>query len=144
MSGRYPIHKSWCRVSHDGPCLQEDQPKMKTRKDVAELLYKIVVGAEFQQAHARVTKETEYLRDMGQKEYAHDDQNALANFDRTGAELELEPTKVLWIFWKKHADGVLSWINGFRSQREDVRGRINDMIVYLVLLRALIDREEGK
>jgi hypothetical protein len=26
MSSRYPIHKDWCHVSHDGPCLREDQP----------------------------------------------------------------------------------------------------------------------
>jgi hypothetical protein len=23
---RYTVHKPWCRVSHDGPCLREDQP----------------------------------------------------------------------------------------------------------------------
>lgn len=26
MSGRYPLHKPWCSVSHDGECRREDQP----------------------------------------------------------------------------------------------------------------------
>lgn len=117
---------------------------MKTREDVANLLVEVLIGMEFQQAYERVSQEVNWLREQGQKEYAHDEQNALANFDRTGEDTETSPFKVLWIFMKKHSDGVLAWINGHRSQREDVRGRINDLIVYLILLRAMIDREEEK
>lgn len=104
---------------------------MKTRKDVAELM-------------ERVFAECQKTRDAGQKEYAHDDKNALANFERTGAELNIPREKVWYIFAKKHWDGVLSYINGHRSQRENVRGRLLDLIVYLILLWAMIDDDEAK
>ena len=74
---------------------------MKTRKDVAELM-------------DRVFKDCQGTREQGQKEYAHDEQNALANFERTGKDLGIPREKVLWIFLKKHTDGVLAWINGHR------------------------------
>jgi hypothetical protein len=99
---------------------------MKTRADVAKLMDEV-----FAQCQA--------TRDAGQKEYAHDEGNALRNFEQTGAELQIPREKVWYIFAKKHWDGVLAWINGHRSQREDVRGRIKDMIVYLVLLWAMVD-----
>lgn len=83
------------------------------------------------------------LREEGQKEYAHKDGNAFANFERTGAELEIPREKVLWTFAMKHKDGIAAYINGHKSQREDVRGRINDLIVYLFLLRGMVDENEG-
>lgn len=104
---------------------------MKTREDVRLLM-------------DRVFAELQETREAGQKEYAHDESNALANFERTGKDLGIAREKVLYIFAKKHWDGVLAWINGHRSQREDVRGRIKDMIVYLVLLWAMADDEEDQ
>lgn len=85
-----------------------------------------------------VFTECRQLRDAGQKEYAKE-LDALSNFNRLADELNLDRKQILWTFLKKHYDGVLSYINGYQSQREDVRGRINDMIVYLVLLRAMIE-----
>lgn len=83
------------------------------------------------------------VRNVAQKEYAHSDEEACGNFKRIGAELGLDPKVVLWVYFKKHLDGILAHINGFKSQREDVRGRIKDARVYLVLLRALIEDEEA-
>lgn len=90
----------------------------------------------------QVFAECQKLRDAGQKEYAHEIENALRNFEQTGKDLGLPREKVLWIFAKKHLDGTLAWINGHRSQRESVRGRINDVIVYLVLLRCMVEDDE--
>jgi hypothetical protein len=104
---------------------------MKTRGDVAKLMDEIFT-------------ECQKTRDAGQKEYAHSESNALGNFERTGEDLKIPREKVWYIFTKKHWDGVLAWINGHRSQREDVRGRIKDMIVYLVLLWAMVDDEAEK
>lgn len=82
------------------------------------------------------------LRDAGQKEYAHDEGNAFANFERLAEDLGLDRKQVLWVYLRKHLDGILAFIRGHRSQREDVRGRINDAIVYLTLLRGMVDAEE--
>lgn len=98
-----------------------------TKAQVAELM-------------GRMYQEEQSTREAGQKEYAHDEGNALANFERAAALFDgLTREQVLWIFLQKHLDGIVAWINGHRSQREDVRGRIKDARVYLTLLRAMVE-----
>ena len=92
-------------------------------------------------AHQVFSTEIMALREAGQKEYAHDEGNAFANFVRAGEDLGLDSKHVLWIFAMKHRDGIVAWLRGHHSQREDVRGRINDLIVYLFILRGMIDAE---
>ena len=48
------------------------------------------------------------------------------------------------IYLMKHIDGICSWINGHKSQREDVTGRITDCIVYLCLLYGMSQGKEHK
>jgi len=82
------------------------------------------------------------LREAGQKEYARKKANAFANFERIADDLSglgITREAVLWVYARKHIDGIASYLEGHDSQREDVRGRINDLIVYLLLLRAMID-----
>ena len=78
----------------------------------------------------------------GQAEYAHG-QDAFDNFKRLAGMLNLEKEEVLFVYMQKHLDGIASWIKGHRSQREPVQGRIDDAMVYLLLLRAMADEEEG-
>ncbi len=75
----------------------------------------------------------------GQKEYAHKAVNAFANFERIAERLGPPHTRetVLVTFYEKHIDGIHSWIQGHRSQREKVRGRFKDAVVYLVILAAM-------
>jgi hypothetical protein len=91
-----------------------------------------------------VFAECRELRKAGQKEYAHADENAFANFEDDSREAGVSRETVLSIFANKHWRGIRAWIKGHKSQREDVRGRINDMIVYLCLLRGMADENEGK
>lgn len=88
-------------------------------------------------------EECRSLRKAGQKEYAHQDDNPFRNFETLAAELNLSREKALWVYFRKHTDGILAYINGHKSQRESVRGRIKDSIVYLVLLAAMIEEEES-
>ncbi len=81
-------------------------------------------------------------REAGQKEYAHDEDNAFANFQRLAADLDMDQKKVLWVYAMKHRDGIASYLNGHTSQREDVTGRIKDLIVYLFLLWCMIEEEK--
>jgi hypothetical protein len=82
------------------------------------------------------------VRSDGQKEYAHDDDNAFANFDRLSERLGIPREKILWIYLTKHIDGILAHLNGHRSQREPVQGRCKDAIMYLCLLWGMV--EEGE
>ena len=86
-----------------------------------------------------VLEQIKETRDSGQKEYARTEDNVFANFDRVGWCLNISREKALMVYLLKHIDGISSYIEGHRSQREDVSGRIKDAIVYLFLLWAMVD-----
>jgi hypothetical protein len=83
-------------------------------------------------------------RDAGQKEYAHDKDNVFANFERVANALDTTKEKVLMVYLLKHIDGISAYANGLKSQREDVRGRLTDAIVYLMLLWGMVAEESIK
>jgi hypothetical protein len=83
------------------------------------------------------------MRQEGQKEYAQDDENIFANFERVGSRLNIDRKKALMVYLLKHIDGISSFVNGHVSQREAIGGRITDSIVYLNLLWAMIN-ENGE
>tara|TARA_R100000306_G_C4301526_1_gene105356 strand:+ start:148 stop:411 length:264 start_codon:yes stop_codon:yes gene_type:complete len=84
------------------------------------------------------------VRAAGQKEYARKNNNAFANFERVGENLNIQREEVLLVYLLKHIDGICSFVKGHKSQREDVRGRLTDAIVYLCLLWGMINEEEEK
>lgn len=84
------------------------------------------------------------MRAAGQKEYARNKNNAFANFERIADNLNLNKKEVLLVYLLKHMDGISSFVKGHQSQREDIRGRITDAIVYLCLLWGMIEQEENK
>ena len=82
-------------------------------------------------------------RKSGQNEYAHEADNVFANFDRIADALDTTREKVLMTYLLKHVDGIKAYVNGYKSQREDVRGRLADIIVYSMLLWGMI-KEKGE
>ena len=84
------------------------------------------------------------MRAAGQKEYARKNSNAFANFERVGKNLDISREEVLLVYLLKHIDGICSFVKGHKSQREDVRGRLTDAIVYLCLLWGMINEEEER
>jgi len=76
-------------------------------------------------------------RDAGQKEYARTSENVFANFERVADYIGITREQVLLTYLLKHTDGITAYVNGHKSQREDVYGRIIDSIVYLLLLRGM-------
>lgn len=102
----------------------------------------MMTQAEVEVVMRTVFDECQKLRGAGQAEYARTAENALANFERVAQHLGISREQVLFVYMFKHIDGITSFINGHRSQREDVRGRINDVIVYMILLRAMIEDKD--
>ena len=82
------------------------------------------------------------MREAGQAEYAHDEGNAFANFERIAEQTGLQREEVLFVYLLKHMDGISSYIQGHRSQREAVMGRIVDARVYLALLAGMVTENE--
>lgn len=103
---------------------------MATQKQMAEVMEKVF-------------DELRDLRQAGQEEYARREEEAFSNFQRVGESLGLDQKQILLVYLEKHIDGIHSYVQGHKSQREDVRGRICDAMVYLTLLRGMIDEEEG-
>ena len=91
---------------------------------------------------SEVFKQCLQTHEKAQKEYTLEAGDAFDNFKRTGADLALAQEKVLWIFFKKHLDGILNYINGHQVQRESIHGRIVDAINYLALLDGMIIEKE--
>ena len=99
-----------------------------------------------------IIPEIKKTRSSGQKEYARTEDDVLANFKRIGDTLGLPPDKIISVYMLKHLDGVLSHIDGYKSQREHVTGRLTDIMVYCCLLWASVvdnnpsedGRSEGK
>jgi hypothetical protein len=102
-----------------------------------------MTSKELHEVMESIFEECRCLRKQGQKEYSRDEDSPFANFKRIGFWLGKDQKEVLIVYALKHLDGILSYIRGHKSQREDVRGRINDLILYLILLRGMIEEETG-
>ena len=85
--------------------------------------------------------EVKRIHTAGQKEYAMNEDNVFANFERISEQTGFDRKMVLWIYLMKHIDGIASFLKGHRSQREDVQGRLTDAIVCLCILWGMIEGE---
>lgn len=81
------------------------------------------------------------MRAAGQKEYARKKDNAFANFEKIADNLDIDRKEVLLVYLLKHIDGICAYVKGHKSQREDVRGRMTDVIVYLCLLWGMVNQD---
>ena len=103
------------------------------------------------EAYDTLMKETfDTCVELGQKkggEYAGDG-DRLANFRRNGLNLNL-PMEVIWaIYAAKHWDALMQYISDLntgakRPRMEPIKGRIDDLIVYLILLKCMIDERNN-
>lgn len=67
-----------------------------------------------------------------------------ANFKRLSAELGLTPEQVLSVYLTKHLDAVKSFLRTDREFSEPIEGRIDDAILYLILLKGLVQEKREK
>tara|TARA_R100001510_G_C7653402_1_gene211574 strand:- start:1466 stop:1771 length:306 start_codon:yes stop_codon:yes gene_type:complete len=78
----------------------------------------------------------------GQREYARDVDDVFANFKRVADFADITKEKAALTYLIKHIDGIAAHVNGHRSQREGVRGRLTDAITYLCILWGMFDEAE--
>lgn len=92
---------------------------------------------------AKTVAEIESLSLKKGGEYAGDD-DRLANFRRNGAALGL-PMETVWaVYAGKHWDAIQQFIkdqrNGKERERlEPIAGRVDDLLVYLLLFKAMLE-----
>ena len=88
---------------------------------------------------AHIVKEVLRTRNAGQSEYARDVENVFANFERVASFVGEPREKVLLTYMIKRVDGLCAYSDGHKSQREDVRGRLTDIIVYCALFWGMVE-----
>lgn len=89
-----------------------------------------------------IIKKVKKTRDAGQDEYARDSLNVFANFERVASFIGVSREKALLAYMIKHVDGLCAYADGHHSQREDVRGRLLDIIVYCILMWGMVEEDE--
>lgn len=81
-------------------------------------------------------------------EYAGDN-DRLANFRRNGEALGLSMETIWAVYYNKHHDAVMQFVQDLntgkkRDRMEPIDGRVDDMIVYLILFKAMLqERSEN-
>jgi hypothetical protein len=88
-----------------------------------------------------IFQDCENVFSVANQEYATS-QNAFNNFDRDAIEVGIHRNQSWLILAGKHWRGIASYVRGLKGQREDIRHRIKDLIIYLVLFWAMLDDEE--
>lgn len=69
-------------------------------------------------------------------------EDVFANFKRNVQRLGLEPYEVWSVYFFKHLDAIETWLRDGEVKSEPIEGRIDDAILYLLLLRGMISEGE--
>ena len=102
-----------------------------------------MLKSEMQSLMTEIMNKITVTRDAGQKEYARDVDNVFANFERVASFVGVNREKALLTYMIKHVDGLCAYVDGHHSQREDVRGRLTDIIVYCFLMWEMVEENES-
>lgn len=90
----------------------------------------------------KTVAEMQKLSQLKGGEYAGDD-DRLANFKRNAVALGLKPEQVWAVYAAKHWDAIMQYVHDVgtgktRERLEPIEGRLDDLIVYAVLMKAII------
>jgi hypothetical protein len=94
-------------------------------------------GSDFSRLIDDTTERLQRLTATKGAEYANSD-NQLANFKRLGERLGLKPEAVILVYLTKHLDAIDSYVRTGQVHSEPIEERIDDAILYLILLKASI------
>lgn len=81
-----------------------------------------------------------------QQEYVHLNESAFNNFEAVADLLGVDRKLILMVYCLKHVFGIAAYIKDpATAQREDIRGRITDVVNYMDLLDGMVsdDLEEA-
>lgn len=97
---------------------------------------------DFDKVVRSTVQELEKLLTVKGGEYAGAE-DRLANFKRGAARVGVHPLQTLWIYAAKHIDSIETYIRDTaagtsRPRSEPIAGRLDDLINYCILAKALI------
>ena len=67
----------------------------------------------------------------------------LANFKRQAEQLGIPPQVILMVYLNKHLDAIRGFIRTGTTMSEPISGRIDDAILYLILLQGMVTEATG-
>jgi len=91
-------------------------------------------------------KETLKLSDSKRIEYTegNQDDNVLWNFEHIAESTNLKPLQVLSVYLHKHLSSLKSYFKEGKEYSEPIEGRISDIINYLLLMVAMLQKYKEK
>jgi len=98
---------------------------------------------EYDKLRTKFIEETLSLSDTKRIEYTegnHND-NVLWNFDSISSNLGIAPIEVLSVYLSKHISSLFSYFKTRKTYSEPIEGRVKDIINYLLLMVAMIERD---
>lgn len=101
-------------------------------------------AARFRETIDEMHKRLVVLTETKGEEYKRREDNQFANFDRSATELGLTREQVLLVFLAKHLNSITTWVRDVaagqdRQYAEPITGRIDDAILYLLILRGMVE-----
>lgn len=95
---------------------------------------------------AKTIKQIEHLSVAKGGEYAGDD-DRLANFRRNAEAMSVQMELIWGVYAAKHWDAVMQFVSDLQTGRErersePIQGRLDDLIVYLVLMKAIVEERD--
>ena len=82
------------------------------------------------------------INDTKGHDYAGEE-DALANFKRHAADLDLRPEQIWAVYASKHWDAVMTYCREGAVQSEAIEGRLHDAILYCFLLLGLVQERRA-
>lgn len=106
-------------------------------------------GEEFEEVLRETFENVADLVNIKGDEYAST-VNRFANFERLAVELNQPPETILWIYVSKHWDALRRYVKDLaidapiRALSDPTESRIDDVIVYLIFLKAMKRAREAQ
>lgn len=92
---------------------------------------------------ASIRSKINTLREAGQKEYAHSESCVYECFQRSAGLIGVDDLVPVFIFMDKHLRGVEAYANGHKSQRENVMGRLSDLLLYSFIAEGMLRERDS-
>lgn len=108
---------------------------------------KVYTHAAYDKLVEQTVKNIQQLSTLKGGEYAGDT-DRLANFRRNADALGLQNEQVWSVYAAKHWDAVMQYVKDLgtgkkRERLESIAGRADDLIVYLILFKALLEDRDA-
>jgi len=104
-----------------------------------------MTAKEYEILRNKFLTETLKLSDQKRIEYTegNHETNVLWNFENIGKTLNLTPFQVLSVYLQKHTSSLFNYFKTGKEYSEPIKGRITDIINYLLLMVAMLTKYKG-